>query len=338
MSGIVLLPAVLVAVAATAARAEPSPGTADNVTWGAAPANTNLGANRAHFTYTLPAGTAITDAIAVANYGKAPISLKVYASDAFTTSTGAIDLLAANRRPVDAGAWITIKTPQVTLQPQESVVVPFTLTVPAGATPGDHTAGIVTSLATGGPGSVNLDRRLGSRVYLRVPGALSPALGVGGVRVGYRGTLNPVEPGTATVTYTVTNTGNVRLRARQTLRVAGPFGLLGRAVDLGELPEILPGGSLTRTVDVPRVWPAVRLTATVELRPVAGAEAPTVSLAPVSGTGAAWAGPWGQAIVLIIVAAAVAGWLWQRRRSRRKVATAISTAVTKALEGASPPA
>jgi hypothetical protein len=56
------------------------------------------------------AGTSITDALAVVNRSDTPFTPKVYASEAFTTSSGAIDLLPANKKPVDVGSWITVKT------------------------------------------------------------------------------------------------------------------------------------------------------------------------------------------------------------------------------------
>ena len=73
--------------------------------------------------------------------------------------------------------------------------------MPDNATPGDHSAGIVTSLMTASSGAaVALDRRLGARYYLRVSGTLSPAVGVSKVQVGYSGSLNPVSSAAATVT------------------------------------------------------------------------------------------------------------------------------------------
>ncbi len=96
------------------------------------------------------------------------ITLRMYASDAFTVPSGTMDLLPATGKPVDIGSWITVKQPTVTLRPQQAVVMPFTLTVPANATPGDHTGGVVASLISDEERTgVDLDRRLGSRIYLR---------------------------------------------------------------------------------------------------------------------------------------------------------------------------
>jgi hypothetical protein len=334
-----VLTCVLVGVAVTttapAALAAPPTPTADapsQVSWAAGPADTAVGKGRAHFTYTLAPGGSITDAMAVVNRSDAPITLRVYASDAFTTSTGDIDLLPANKAPTDAGSWITTTASTITLSSQQSTIVQFTLKVPLTASPGDHSAGIVTSLVTGNSGAVTLDRRLGSRMYLRASGALAPAFKVSDVHASYDGTLNPTGSGATIVTYTVTNTGNVRLKAAQSIRVSGLFGLLSHTSTPADLPELLPGNSLTRTVTVPGVWPLAHLTAQVQLQPLASAGDPVVQVAPARNSDGLWALPWGQIVVLLLIAAAIATFVLLRRRRARVVQAAIDIAVASALQ------
>ncbi|TGJ94378.1 hypothetical protein DLJ96_19990, partial [Actinotalea fermentans ATCC 43279 = JCM 9966 = DSM 3133] len=78
----------------------------------------------------------------------------VYASDGVVTADGQFDLLPAGATPVDGGAWITLgegdtagPTQRVEVAAESSVTVPFTVAVPADATPGDHPAGVVAALA-----------------------------------------------------------------------------------------------------------------------------------------------------------------------------------------------
>jgi hypothetical protein len=71
---------------------------------------------------------------------------------------------------------------------------------------------LITDTAPSGVG-VGVDRRLGSRVYLRVSGALAPALQMSDVKIDHNGTLNPFGDGSVRVSYVVTNVGNVRLQA-----------------------------------------------------------------------------------------------------------------------------
>ncbi len=91
----------------------------------------------------------------------------------------------------------------VTVGPGESVEVPFAVTLPKDAAPGDYMGGIVTSAAEGDEASI--------QIRLRVGGALKPSLAVENVHVDYSGTSNPIGKGDATVTYTIHNTGNAIL-------------------------------------------------------------------------------------------------------------------------------
>ena len=71
---------------------------------------------------------------------------------------------------------------------------------------------------------------------LRVPGALRAGLQVQSISTGFSDPLNPFGTGSATVSYTVTNTGNVRQSGTHAVKVTGPFGQsatvqAGRAAD-----------------------------------------------------------------------------------------------------------
>jgi len=321
--------------AGTAAASPATPTAADDVSWGVAPADTTAGTDRSHFTYLMNPGETVHDAITVVNHGDEPVTLRVYASDAFTTASGSIDLLPGDRTPTDVGSWIVMDSPSISLASQQTAVVPFTLTIPANATPGDHTGGIVTSLSTSDGGALTLDRRLGSRVYLRVTGTLHPALQLGDVQATYHGGLDPTSPGETTLTYTVTNTGNARLAAHQSVHLAGPLGLFGRTVVVADLPELLPGNSIMQTVTVAGVWPATRTSADLQLQPVASGDQPAANVPLATASATYWAWPWGQLIVLVVVAALITGYVLLRRRRRRATNAAIDRAVHDALPKAS---
>ena len=125
------------------------------------------------------------------------------------------------------------------------VVLPFRITVPANAAPGDHGAAIVAVLSTIGKNpkgeNVRLDQRVASRIYLRVNGPLHPGLRIEGLSVSYHRSLNPLHGGSATVRYTVHNVGNVRLAAKQAVSVTGMFGTKSKVVDAGRPAAAVPG-------------------------------------------------------------------------------------------------
>ncbi|HEX7276459.1 MAG TPA: hypothetical protein VF244_03725, partial [Acidimicrobiales bacterium] len=95
---------------------------------------------------------------------------------------------------------------------------------------------------------ITLDRRTGSRVYVRVAGPLTPQLTVEKLKTTYGPRLNPLG-GTAVVTYRVENRGNVRMSGRQQVSISGPFGLFGKQNAVTDLPELLPGEGMDFRVE-----------------------------------------------------------------------------------------
>ncbi|MGN9907491.1 WxL protein peptidoglycan domain-containing protein [Phytohabitans sp. LJ34] len=322
-----VLPAGPVAAAPPPSPSAPAPAAgAAPVTWGVAPSSRKGPDGRAAFTYKLDPGAELTDYAGISNYSGQPITVDVYASDAFTTPSGGFDLLPAAQRPTDVGAWVVFEPRyrRLVIPSKSRVDVPFRLTVPRDATPGDHAGGIVASIAEPGTDAggnrVRVDRRVGARVYLRVTGELAPAFTVERLDAGYGGTLNPFAGGTVTATYRVRNTGNVRLTGRPRVEIAGPFGIGRRGVDAAALPEILPGDEYTVTTRVPGAIPLFRLDVDVELAPVpvnATAAAPAAT-----GHAAVWAWPGPQAVLLLLCAGAVWLVLYRRRASARALAAA----------------
>jgi hypothetical protein len=328
------------AQAATTQTPAPAPAT-DTLTWSVKPTPSEAQPDRPNFQLDLDPGASIRDSIRVRNFGPTPIALDVYASDAHTTESGALDLLPASEKPVDLGSWIAVDTPRIEVAPGGTVDVPFTLTVPENAESGDHSAGIVTSFRAPGQSegqAVTVDRRLGNRVQVRVGGALIPRLEVRDVEVKWNGSLNPAGSGSADVSWTVSNSGNVRLGAEQTIDFGGLLGLTGKAVAADDMAELLPGSTRTFTAHVDGLWPGVRTAAEVELQPVLVREGDTFdgTIPVASASAAMWTLPWTQVLVLFLLAL-VATLVVRRVRAIRTSEVAFSetnAAVERAIEEA----
>jgi hypothetical protein len=157
----------------------------------------------------------------------------------------------------------------VTVPPATSLEIPIAVTVPAGARPGDHAAGIIVSSKTPGTDAeghhVVIDRRTGSRLYLRVTGPLNPALVVENVETEYHPAVNPLN-GSLDVTYTVRNAGNVRLGAHQRVTVSDLFGTVDEHKP-ADIPELLPGSVLTYHQHFSGVAATIRVSADVRVTP-----------------------------------------------------------------------
>lgn len=144
----------------------------------------------------------------------------------------------------------------MTVPARGRVTVPFTLKVPERAEPGDHPGAIVAldERASGAEGAAALgvQRAVGSRIHLRVSGPAVPAVAVEKVGVHHDRPLVPgTGPSTATVLYTLHNTGNVTLVPEVELKAVGLFGRTLLTRDLTGLPpELLPG----QRVRLTEVW------------------------------------------------------------------------------------
>lgn len=320
-----------------AASAAAAPDT--TVTWSVKPADTAQGRDRPNYAYDLAPGGTVGDALYVANRSAEPITLQVYAADGFLTEDGALDILAGGSASTDLGSWVSIETTELTLDSGADAEVPFTVAVPSDTPPGDYAAGIVASMSVTSDTGTVTERRLGSRMHLRVLGDLAPALTVDGVSVDYHGTANPLEAGSATVRYTLTNAGNARLDPDVDVALSGPLGW-ARVTAADDAPELLPGSSLERTVEVAGVAPlgllAAEVTATSQVvtRTLAGTEPSTFDPLVSQATAATAAMPWTAMAILAVLALIV---LWRivaaRRRKAahaREIASAVAAATAQA--------
>ncbi|MEV0903145.1 DUF916 domain-containing protein, partial [Actinoplanes sp. NPDC049802] len=332
--------AVVLALAALAlpAPVQAAPGDG-SLTWSVSPSGPKGPNGRPALDYKLDPGATVTDHVAVTNHSKQPLTLRLYAHDAFTTAGGGFDLRAGSATSTGAGLWITLGRQQVTLPASSRVVVPFTLTVPVNATPGDHAAGVVASLvadSTDTTGNrVSVDHRVGSRVYLRVTGPLQPSLTVTDVKITAATSWNPLDLPRVTVTFTVANTGNVRLGGAPSARIDGPFGLGARTTTAAVIPEVLPGGSLTSTVTLNTVPPLFREQLTLDILP-APADGRAIDPAPVRAIfrHVLWLVPWPQLILIALAAALLTAWLFARRRRTRRLRAALAAAERRGREQA----
>lgn len=310
------------------------------ISWTVRTALSKYGSNRPKFSYTVKPGEQLTDGIDIANKGSAKITLKLYAADGFTTGSGGYDILTPGKRSTGIGAWVKPEVARVTIPAGQQVQIPFTLTVPPNATPGDHLGGIVSVLDqqdASGSGTV-IHRRVGLRIETRVSGEVKSQLKIENVQLHYDG-VNPFGTGRASISYTVHNTGNTALGGLQNAKVAGGFGLSSRTPDLARLPNLLPGERWQTKATVEDVHAMLWVSATVRVTPVVtDAAGSTSTLAPVTASSRTAVSAWSFVFLVgAVVALGVVAWLvilaikrW-RRFSRARVDAKVAAAVEDAL-------
>ncbi|MBU4214531.1 MAG: hypothetical protein KJ792_07740 [Actinobacteria bacterium] len=288
---------------------DPGPGLA---TFGISPASATAPDGRSYVIIGAAPGAVVTDNIAIVNQSDFSLPLAVYPSEATNADDGTLTL--ANRGDLsDAGTWLTLGTDRVDVPAQSSagigfVVVPITVKIPSDAEPGDHVAAVMASLTTTGQGganspNINLEQRVGARVYITVVGAVEPGLAVTGLLTSYDpGPLwGLLGQGKMTVVYTLKNTGNVRVAVKARAATAGPFGLLSRSADGTQVDELLPRASVSQTVVLDHVWPLMRTEASVLAAVGVAAGAVDTKLAPSSAAESVWTVPWLWLAVLLLV-------------------------------------
>ncbi|MFJ8104696.1 WxL protein peptidoglycan domain-containing protein [Streptomyces sp. NPDC096132] len=304
---VLLLPFLLCLLFAAPARA------ADNGSWSVYPVSSAVAA-RPYFYVSADPGQTIADKVVVANKTDEPLTFRLYAADAYNTARdGGFAVKSLGEKMRGVGAWAELPKERVTVPGRGTVTVPFTIKVPRGAEPGDHPGAIVAldERIDQGDGSVALgvQRAVGARVYLSVGGPTLPALAVEDVDISHH---QPLVPGlgdsTATITYTLHNTGNVTLQPNVRLRAEGLFGRTLLTRDLKKIPsQLLPGQRVRLTEtwrSAPQLdWADVKLTATAKDTK----ESTTVSFVAV---------PW-LVVGVVVVGIGIGVWLLIRRRRTR---------------------
>jgi hypothetical protein len=261
------------------------------------------------FTYTLDPGAVFGDTVAISNLSDHPIRFVIYPTDAVSVvDTGGFAAIKDTETPVDVGTWIELAAGEYTVPAGQRIDVPFKITVPEDAEPGDHAGAILAVDADEGsfdpnaaPDGItfNVMHRMGARVYVRVGGPTAPALRIDDLVVVRDG-------GKATVTWNAENTGNLRLSPTAEVRISGLFGRTIRTVPIQQLPELLPGANYVGASILTGLPSYEPLTAHL----VVAAEGVTIER---SKQFASY--PW--LLIALVLAVLVAAWWFPRHRRRR---------------------
>lgn len=283
-----LLASLAIAVLPTAVAIADEP-----VTWSVEP-TASAGGPRDRIVVDTPPGVLISDSVEISNRGTTAATFAVYAVDAVNDlDSGAFGLKPRDEPSTDAGSWITLASSEVTLAPGERATVPFQLAVPTDAAPGDHAAGIVASVtSTSDSGqAVNLEQRVGTRVYVAVDGPLAVTTSIQGLVGGYAPALNPFEPGALEVVYTVANEGNTRVDALHEVRVTGLFGIPLGQIEGEPIRDLLPGQEVRVRTTLPAIAALGLVFADTTVTPVPVGTAPQAGEAAVDDVAAPAASP-----------------------------------------------
>ena len=331
-AGLALSSLALAAVPAAAAGSTPSPKPsasggktinvpANAVTFAIAPSNGKTNDGRPTFGYGAKPGEVIRDHVIVYNLGRVKATLVLYPIDAITGADGSFSLSQLTDQQKAFGRWAKFDKNFLVLQGGQSVVVGFTITVPNNANPGDVAGGIVVSDVPKRPNISSVQQqlavatRVGLRSVVRVDGKLRASLAVNDLTSSFEPNLKTPGFGRLTVSWTVTNDGNVRVGADRHVEVAGPVGGALASSDPTRLASLLPGDSVHESAVFDGVLAPVRLTTTVDAKPVV-LEGSVLSQTDGVTSTSSWAISWSGVLLVALIIGLVTLFVLRLRRRR----------------------
>ena len=149
-------------------------------------------------------------------------------------------------------SWISLERTSLTLKPKQAAIVPLTVAVPGGATPGGYYAAVFwqeVSSAGQGDKNVGIQGRVGTLIFLTVTGDITEQASIDSFGI---------DPSRAvvfglpiTLSSRITNRGNVHLQPTGKIILTNWLGKKTELAVNAERHAIIPGS--TRRFDV--VWP-----------------------------------------------------------------------------------
>jgi hypothetical protein len=206
--------------------------------------------NLSWFRYYQYPGTTVKDSLVLRNIGEHEESIKLYATDATVNQAGSFTPKLEEEEQKGIGLWTSLLQKEVTLQPGESIEVPFSIDIPLGIAPGQYFGSIIneqmsTEACVNGnasdngspcPGNIQVKTRTGNRIYLTVPGEIKHDITLR--NLGWKITAQKK----ILFTFNFTNSGNVAFEPQAVLHIYNSWGQEVEVIE-SRLGKSLPGSS-----------------------------------------------------------------------------------------------
>ena len=208
---------------------------------------------KSYFIFDDKPGIVVSSRVRVSNNGTASGSVSLYAVDAATGQNSGAVYLNRDAPRNDVGAWISLGVQHITLDPGQSQVVPFQVTIPRTVRPGQHLGGIVAENLTqqsnttrpkqsSGTFKINIKNLTIIAVQVNLPGTPVEQLAAAGTQIGG-------ENGYQQLLVGLSNTGTVMLKPSGTLQVTDAQGHVVEHFAL-KLDTFLPQTAINYPVNI----------------------------------------------------------------------------------------
>jgi hypothetical protein len=277
-------------------------------------------------------GQKFSESVSVANLTTAPLTLRLYAADAYTIRNGGgFAVYGIGSTPHEVGAWVSQLPPLVTIPARKQLNIRFSIQVPANATPGTHAGGIVAQAAipqlmqVNGTVRVKVYRQVFTRIYATIAGRLIPDFEVDSLSATHPQPPFPlITHRRGSITYFLSNTGNTIIAPTVHLWVTGLFGtVMDRTFPATS--QILPGGIARYDV----AWPSVPSIGPVHIHLSVQSAYGLTRTTEYSYT--ALPVPFLVVVAVVVIAVIAAAWLLLARRKRRRRQTAAPTSAASVV-------
>jgi hypothetical protein len=166
-------------------------------------------ANGAYFDIRLDAGESATVTATIGNGSSIPVKTLIYSADAYSDVNGGFALEKAGSEATGPTTWLDFPPETHDFEAQEGINKTFSVSVPEGTPPGQYITGLAIETAESreiaGDSPIRQSTRLITAVLITVPGPIESGFEIRDLAV-------TTDPLSTSITGTIVNTGNIRVR------------------------------------------------------------------------------------------------------------------------------
>ncbi len=212
-----------------------------------------------YFAVTLEPGATASLVAQVVTLNSIPLTLRAYATNAISLANGGFGAGLDTDEVIPPATWISFPAQTFDLGSTDFLDIPFTVTAPADAPPGQYVAALIAQtdepLEVEGGSFLNQIIRSSIPVMVTVPGPVTPSFTIG----------TPIVNQDGMVSIPITNTGNVLVRPAGAVSLTWP-GESGSAPIAVAMGSVFAGTTTTIELPLPANIPpgsTIELTSTL---------------------------------------------------------------------------